>query len=208
MQNFVNKIEVNRFNTYYEYLHPLVQERFKKLFQQYQQWPVYYDQYSTFTEFNIRYKSHPQTNLSEALAMDLLISRGCCNVKLLCDQPDQTLGGDLSYGWEGKEVIMIQSVKLCIINRNDLSIANTIKNALCEKDKSDEICFVDNINQRALIVDRKSLLPILKNAQSSTYNRFRIRLSFNDLPPYSLLSTAGPFRKIWHMYHQQKPSCA
>lgn len=163
-------VEVQRFVDRYSDLHPLVQRPYAGLLTIYSNDPVTYDVNGPETEYNLRYATHPQTNLSEANAADLLCALFDpeLTLRLVTDMVGQKRGHDL-YLVSNDEIVRSVSVKLASISpdpaQRSFTVSLHVKRELLKKDQSDWVVFVDNINKLAIIVE----LSVAQAAMSQSF---------------------------------------
>lgn len=150
----VNQKEVDRFLTVYPTLDSHTQEAFKGLYDIYVAGNVRYDIDMTYSTYNLRYPSHPQTNLSEALAFNSLTKLFPTHqISLVTSKEGQKLGHDIFVEGEDDLDSHMISVKMAWIppdrpqeKMRSFSVHNSIKRSIMKEDTSDIIVFVDNIN--------------------------------------------------------------
>lgn len=177
--------EVQRFLTRFPKSHTLTQLMYDELMLLYSKGNVTYDEKGPATKFNLRYHTHPMTNLSELNAADYLhrTLSSDYTVELVEDIPDQVRGHDL-YIIRNGVVECTVSVKLSYIDprpdHRSFTISYHVKRELLKQDESDMVIFVDNINQLALLVDMKLIPNAMHAAQPVANNPHRVMV-FYDL---------------------------
>ena len=172
----VDEKEVRRFRKRYPKLHPTVQDIFAELNVLYEQEPVCYNKRSPHTKFNLRHRTHPQTNLSEANGLNFLVCAGY-PVRYIEDK-GQYDGVDLEYYKNGEWIST--SVKLCAMAASCLTIHYTIRDALMT-DPSKEVFFVDNRQPSGLLIATKDLRLLLPLMPVSPYKFTRYLLWFDKV---------------------------
>ena len=175
MKGNVSKSEVDRFLKAFPKFEKRIQEEFAELYELYQKWPVTFNTKGRQTKFNLRYFTHPTTNLSEASAMNYMVLEGC-PVQYVTDQPTQDLGVDFFYEREGQLVSV--SVKLCSMFDRGLTFHHTVANSLF-KDRSQEVFFIDNLHKRGVLIPMGLIQQALPRSRPSKYNKDRLMLFYD-----------------------------
>lgn len=132
--------------------------------------PVMYDQNGDFGEFNLRYYHHPLTNLTEAIAVDYLISlHGDIPIDIITDKNDQISGADIEYYSHDRRVLV--SVKMCSVwpdtNARHFIISGAIRSSVINDTGSDITMFVDVYNNAVV----SASTPALKQALTGHTDR-------------------------------------
>lgn len=171
-------IEVQRFLNVFPKHHPEVQKMFEPLRELYAKGDVTYNERGPVTEFNLRYRSHPTTNLSEANAADGLYTTFGDNIaiKVVTDMEEQKLGHDLCVTIGPRDWTV--SVKLADINPNpeyrSFTLHPSIQHDLLHKDRSDYVIYVDNRRRLFMLTSLLESKIALRDSHSTSFGRIRV----------------------------------
>lgn len=128
------------------------QELFQHSYERYMSGDITYDESCEFSEHNYRYKTHPQTNLSELNTVNLI---ACiypeADIRLATRRCEQKQGADVYFTTDCEYSV---STKLMIVGGDNMRCftlsTKTIESL--KKDNSDLVAFIDNIAGVGILV--------------------------------------------------------
>jgi hypothetical protein len=175
-------VDVKRFVDTFPIWHPTVQEMYADLLEMYTRGNVMYDEGGPATKYNLRYATHPMTNLSEANAADYLVRTldSSYTIEMVVDIPNQVKGHDL-FIKRGGEQTLTASVKLASIDpdvaKRSFTVSRYVK-AEIKNDASDIILLVDNINRSVIVADMELTKDVMRGSFTSN-NSDRIMVFYD-----------------------------
>lgn len=194
-QGLVLQQDVDRFIARVGCLSVTTQDTFMELFNIYSKGNVEYDVNMSYSTFNLRYPSHPQTNLSEAIAFDYVLSQyPDFEVELVTSKDEQMLGYDIrAVKHDGFQhpIEYTFSVKMASIpddkEMRSFSIHKSVKQAI-KNDKSKFVVFVDIITNQLVFSATDLAQDALCGCFTTIAKPDRIMVF------YDLLGLIGPIR--------------
>lgn len=181
MTLYVDPKDVQRYLDAEPLWHPDVRLLYQELTDIYAAGSVTYDPYMPFHRLNLRYKNHPQTNLSEAYAANILVTKyKCTKLKLVETKKEQLTGRDIRFDglYQDNVSLSVKMANIPNIIKGQPARSFTIYHEVADdllKDQSDAYMLVDiHIKKALLIKETQHFKQHLHSNYEPQSGRYRI----------------------------------